>query len=533
MRTTTPLDAAAIRAQLERVLAGPGFESSPALASFLRYVVEETLAGRADRIKGYTIAVHALGRPRDFDARADTIVRVQARRLRRALDHYYLTSGGDDPIRIEIPRGSYVPEMHERREALEGTTARLRRETSTQRSKGPSLVVLPFHTLADDEEQVYLADGLAQALVVALMSYPGFRIVGPLSRRRVAGQVGGPETIGWQYDGQFVLAGHFRRQGGRLRLTVRLVEVATGWTLWADTYDSQALAADLFSFEDQVANRIASAVLDAYGVVHRSLTPDALEKPRDKIEVYDALLRYYHFCTNYTNEARLAALDSLERAVALEPENTMALAMLADMVLVNYCIGLDEGALERAEVLTERALTLEPNSVWVRYVKASLYFVEGERELFLREVDQALATNRHVPAMTGMFGWYLVMVGEAERGLAMIEEALHLNPHVPTPYRLGLAMHYFRQGSYRQALVEAERIHAPGFFWGPLLRAAALGELGRRAEAQEAVRELLALQPDFARRGRRLMPRWVFADENVRLLADGLARAGLRLDQAE
>jgi tetratricopeptide (TPR) repeat protein len=203
--------------------------------------------------------------------------------------------------------------------------------------------------------------------------------------------------------------------------------------------------------------------------------------------------------------------------------------MLADMVLVNYSIGLDEDALDRVAALTERALCLAPQATYVRYAKASLYFVQGERELFLSEVDQVLRMAPRVPAIIGMFGWYLVMIDEPERGMALIEEALHLNPHVPTPYRLGLAMYYFRQGLFHEALVEAERIHAPGFFWGPLLRAAALGKLGRTDEAAAAVRELLDLQPDFARRGLHLMPRWVFSAENVRLLANGLAKAGLTL----
>jgi adenylate cyclase len=527
MLLSDQLDPAAIQAQLQRILGSASFNGSPALQSFLQFIVAETLAGRADQIKGYTIAVHAFGRPSDFDPQTDTIVRVQARRLRRALKHHYLTEGLTDPILIEIPRGSYVPTFCRRPSPPAG--AETSRPVARTQAAGPSLVVLPFGTLTGDVEQVYLADGLAQALVVALTRYAGFRIVGPLSRQRLAGQTGGPEAVGRQYDGQFILAGHFRRQGGRLRLTVRLIEVATGWTLWADTYDSQDLMVDLFSFEDEVANRIASAVLDGYGVVHRSLTPRALEKPPDKVEVYDAVLRYYHFCTSYTEESRLVAIDALESAVRLEPDNATVLAMLADMVLVNYCIGLDEDALGRVAALTERALCLAPQSAYVRYARASLYFVQGERDLFLSEVDQVLRMSPHVPAIVGMFGWYLVMVGEPERGMALIEEALQLNPHVPTPYRLGLAMHYFRQGLFQEALVEAERIHAPGFFWGPLLRAAALGELGRGAEAAIAVRELLQLQPDFAGRGLDLMPRWVFSAENVQLLAAGLAKAGLAL----
>jgi hypothetical protein len=94
---------------LRRVLASDPFVNAPALAAFLNFIVRETLAGREDRIKAYTIAVGALDRPPDFDPNENPLVRVQARRLRAALDRYHLTDGRDAPLRIELPIGSYVP----------------------------------------------------------------------------------------------------------------------------------------------------------------------------------------------------------------------------------------------------------------------------------------------------------------------------------------------------------------------------------------------------------------------------------------
>src|SRR5215470_13790157 len=98
-----------IRAALQRMAASEAFRGSPQLVSFLRYVVEATLRGAADRIKGYTIAVEALGRGDDFDPQADPIVRVEAMRLRRALSRYYANGGKHDPVAIDLPLGSYVP----------------------------------------------------------------------------------------------------------------------------------------------------------------------------------------------------------------------------------------------------------------------------------------------------------------------------------------------------------------------------------------------------------------------------------------
>jgi hypothetical protein len=98
-----------IRSALACVTQSRIFANSPRLASFLRFVVVAVLDGRGHRLKGYTIAVEALGRDTDFDPQSDPIVRVEAVRLRRALERYYVGEGAADPVVIDLPRGHYVP----------------------------------------------------------------------------------------------------------------------------------------------------------------------------------------------------------------------------------------------------------------------------------------------------------------------------------------------------------------------------------------------------------------------------------------
>lgn len=110
------VSAEAVREALARVLEADELRPSPQLSNILRFVVEATLDGRQDAIKGYTIAVEALGRDPSFDPQADPIVRVEATRLRRALERYYAGAGTNDDIEIMVPRGSYVPQFRLRRE---------------------------------------------------------------------------------------------------------------------------------------------------------------------------------------------------------------------------------------------------------------------------------------------------------------------------------------------------------------------------------------------------------------------------------
>ena len=96
---------------LDRVLASEGFASSPNLKKFLSYIIEQKLDGNEAGLKAYSIAIDAFGRSEDFDSQIDPIVRVQAGRLRKELDTYYQGAGANDPIRIDVPRGSYRPEF--------------------------------------------------------------------------------------------------------------------------------------------------------------------------------------------------------------------------------------------------------------------------------------------------------------------------------------------------------------------------------------------------------------------------------------
>lgn len=114
MSGTVRPDSEAVRRALDAILSSEAFARSERLRSFLGYVVENELSGKAATLKGYSIGIDVFGRPPGFDAGNDPLVRVQAGKLRKLLDHYYETDGADEALRIRIPLGSYVPEYEMR-----------------------------------------------------------------------------------------------------------------------------------------------------------------------------------------------------------------------------------------------------------------------------------------------------------------------------------------------------------------------------------------------------------------------------------
>jgi adenylate cyclase len=206
---------------LDRILSSPDFHASKRRKGFLRFVVEEVLAGRDEMIKAYTIAVTVFGRGNDFDPQIDPIVSVEAGRLRRALEHYYLSSGRNNALRIEIPKGTFVPSFLENKvgsvnvlptDPAIGSQSDV--DISTPKLTGPGIAVIVFESLSKEEEQDFFATGISAQLVANLAQFKDFIVVGPLLRERLEDPNLSLSAIGAKYGVQFVLTGSVQRRGG-------------------------------------------------------------------------------------------------------------------------------------------------------------------------------------------------------------------------------------------------------------------------------------------------------------------------------
>lgn len=146
-------DEADVRACLERMLASPIFAQAERQKRFLRYLVQQTLAGRAEQIKGYTIAVEVFDRPCDFDPAIDAIVRVQAGQLRAKLREYYEGDGRTDPLRFELPKGGYAMRVTWRDEPAQRESAEPPEAPHTPRFALPLISKSPLTRLSRSGER--------------------------------------------------------------------------------------------------------------------------------------------------------------------------------------------------------------------------------------------------------------------------------------------------------------------------------------------------------------------------------------------
>ena len=310
MPAAPPADA--VRAQLDRILASPGFVNADRLSRFLRFVVERTLAGEGDQLKEYLLGTEVFDRPSDYDPRLDSIVRVEARRLRAKLAEFYEGPGRLDPIVIRVDKGSYTAAF-EAAPAIVAEPAALTRADAGPVAAPPAVApagvgapvaarrrwlpfalaaaavaaavflgwnvvsrgtasassriqvaVLPlarYDTTADVVPEA-LADAVTDGLIAELARHPAVEVasrtsVMPFRDRRVP-----LATIATALSVQAVVEGRIQVTGSRLWVEVRLVDAKRDRKIWVDDFAGDT--SDRRALERRVAAALARVLTERF-----------------------------------------------------------------------------------------------------------------------------------------------------------------------------------------------------------------------------------------------------------------------------
>lgn len=544
-----------IRLALDRILASPAFAKSGQLTSFLRFVVEEMLAGRGGTIKAYTIAVDALGRDANFDPQLDAIVRVEAGRLRQALAHYYATDGRFDPIVIELPRGHYVPTFHRctdrfRFGGISATARQLFRRaagiriqigipimttlvaaiigvgivwwrwqaspTETTGTAGfiadsetsrfsddplPVVYVKPIDVIGTPVKSAITPVHLQTELCDALARFDEIIVVtdgecGDPARNRSTPRVNPPKHI------DYIVSGHLDYGDGQsVNLTLRLIARVRGIVVWTRTFPPARLDANPDLAQDAIVRQAAMTIAQPTGVIqareHSRRAAGAKIDPR-----YGCLLDYNAYRQTFDPAAHERVKACLKQAIADDPTFAVGFAALARIYVrqfyTHFGIKDDEPRpLDLALRLAQKAIALKPDSAEAYSILMGVYFARRDFTAARAAGQNSVLLNPNDMAVQAEYGFILLRLGQTEKAMPLMREAITLG-YVPSPMiYYGLFAGAYLTGNVDEARRYADAIATDNYPLGLTAQALAAAKSGDLRGAARVLRRLHALQPGW------------------------------------
>jgi eukaryotic-like serine/threonine-protein kinase len=317
-----------------------------------------------------------------------------------------------------------------------------------------SVAVLPFENLSDDRENAYFGDGIAEDVIGALTRVAGLHVAARTSAFSFKGKHESLATIGEQLNVATVLHGSVRRAGNRVRITVQLVSVVDGYHLWSERYDRELT--DVFVVQDEIAGAIASRLELTL------LPPKAAAEPASsaQMQAYE-LIAEGRAHVRKRGGAILHARLAFERAVAIDPDNALAHALLGDALRVSAQYGMMTAAegMRLGTAAVERALALDPECAEAIGTLGMLRinFGAAPRDA-IPLLERSLALNPRQSELRVLYAhWGLInTLRDDARGLAELARAAHDDPlsnFVACVRGVGLCV----TGHHEQAKAEAQR----------------------------------------------------------------------------
>ncbi|RWQ18097.1 hypothetical protein [Mesorhizobium sp.] len=548
------------RAQLARILNSADFDATGRERRFLSHVVEETLAGRGDRIKAYSIAVEVFGRDMSFDPQTDPIVRIEAGHLRRGLERYYLTAGHDDPILITIAKGGYVPTFSVRSPletiepalplnraekvppparwmkaswltvALAAIVAALavlalglaRSDVRPTSPEIPRLLVETFDDLSGTEASKAIASGLRQEVVSQLSKFKDIVVVESAAK-------GEDPSIS---PARFVLAGSVNLSTDAFRLRVRLLNRADNSVLWAESYDGGLKVAQLMEVQTDIARNVSSSLAQAYGVIFQADANLHVVNPPDDWAAYSCTLSFYAYRVGVDAESRSSVRACLEKAVDRFPTYATAWGLLSLIYIDDYRFEFSgdpaesAAALDRALAAARRSVGLDPVNIRGRQAEMVALYYHKEIDAALKVGKQTLTINPNDTEFMGEYGERLAVSGNWHEGCQLIAEARQKNPGSGY-YDVDLALCSYFSGDYTQAAMWINKSPFPSNPVYHLLAAAVFGEGGYKIAADREVAWLNQNQPDLVKNMRQVVSARLARSQDIEFFLGSLRKAGL------
>jgi adenylate cyclase len=391
----------------------------------------------------------------------------------------------------------------------------------------PSLAVLPFTNMSGDPEQEFVSDGIAEDVISALSHYPSLFVIARNSTFTYKGRAVDVKQVGRELGVRYVLEGGVRKAGNRIRVTAQLIEAETGNHVWANRYDRDL--ADIFAVQDEITHALTTALTPA---IADAELRRAIRKPPESLDAWAAYQRGLWHLSKANSEDDTIAQNFFRQAIDLDPTfapgySALALAQLQAAAIYQK-LSLAE-AQSSAEALARRAVSLDGADAEARSCLGWALQARGELDGALVEIERALAMSPNLAVAHWQRGATLIFSGQPMKGLDALETCIRLDPRDPfmAVRLLHIACGLYFAREYEGVIEAAKRLirSYPDFPMIYRWPAAALGQLGRTAEAKEWLEKAISYAPAAFKMYVHNRVPW-FRPEDHAHLVEGLRKAG-------
>jgi len=371
--------------------------------------------------------------------------------------------------------------------ALAGLDEAVDKPSDTDSKHWHSIAVLPFDNLSGDRGQEYFSDGISESIILHLNLFPGLNVKSRNSSFAFKQKIKSIGEISGELGVDYLVEGSLRKSAEQIRITVQLVEAASGNQVWGKRYD--APLADLFNLEEELSRSIAATVT---GQIESDLQRIALTRSAVDPQAYDLLLAGIYHLQQYNRENNVIAVEKLNRCLAKDPHNLRAYVFLYTCHLMDYLGRWTKDYLASFELAAEhirRVMALSPESnqaqvFFAQYLVFCGKFAEADRHL-----GKAFKTNPNDPTTLTTMALNLEMQGKGEEALQFAERACLLDPYHPWA-EWEVAVSQYISGQYESTVQTiADMRTSPGFI--QIFDIAAKVKLGRSDAARQVLQALL------------------------------------------
>ena len=490
-------ESAIVRECLANLLKKDLFAQSERQSRFLEYVVEKTIEGDGRKLNQFSIGIDVFDRDESFDPAIDSIVRVEAGRLRAKLREYYSDVGNEDIVQIEIRKGKYVANFEFKKNITPNVTiaqnVSLASIGPTAVDNKPVIAVLAFTNTSGDPEQEYFADGISEDIITDLSKFSDLAVIARHSSFAYKNKNVDTGEIASQLGADFILEGSVRKAGEKVRITAQLIGVKGLRQLWAERYDRSL--DDIFSVQDDVTREIIRAL---------KLKLKGDEKTSDEhttnLEAYDCVLRGAEYARQTNREDRMQARALFRKAISLDPEYAEAYARLSRLYVYQWISGLDntgELILGKAKELALRAVEICPDSAFAHAALGWAYEWLHENDLAVAEWLRAIELDASQAEAFNWLSLNLAWSGQTEQAKEKIDCAKRLNPLEEYCFPYGMVA--YMEGNYKEAITLFQKLvtQDPAFIPAYLFLASCYEICGENDKGKVAVQSILQINPGY------------------------------------